>query len=94
MGACSSADSDKPLPEVFIPYPTTLEEFETFGAANISKSLTVLGIKAAKDATRPEPDQLEGFYQVHFTIPQPDILITHPATEAQSVIAEFKGQEV
>jgi hypothetical protein len=96
MGACTSGNN-RPLKDVYIPYPTSLEDFQTFGHVNIMKSLHFLASKARKDAKKPGAQQLAGPYAIKPLSTGAKIVemaVTDPSLEVLKVIVDYSKRDV
>lgn len=94
MGTCTS--STRPLRDVFIPFPTTLEDFQTFGHVNMLKCLHLLNARARREASKPGSEQLQGPYTIKAgkgaTIS--DVVVLEPAIEIQRIMTEYARRDV
>jgi hypothetical protein len=95
MGTCASGNN-RPLKDVYIPYPTSLEDFQTFGHVNIMKSLHFLASKARKDVKKPGAQQLEGPYIIKPLTGAKivEMAVTDPSLEVLKIIVDYSKRDV
>lgn len=84
-----------PMPQCYVPFPTTVEDFESFSDASILKSFTPLIARAKRDIANKvaPPDQMGGPYQIEVRVPSfatKDLSIYDSAQEMLEVIEAFK----
>lgn len=91
MGVCQS--DMRPLQDVFIPFPSTLESFQTFGHDNLLKCLHVLANRAKREKGKQGPQQLMGPYAIHMrgSPAASDLVISEPGPEVIRLLQDYSS---